>query len=358
MKAAMTGLAIGTTALGLLALSTVAAQAGTVDVVAELDRRPGNPAIGPSGEIYLSMHPFGAPEHRVVRLEDDGSLTPFPNAQWSSSFVNVIGITMAADGVLWMLDMGSDAQSVKLVGWDIATDALHAVHYLPIEATGRNPFFQDLAVDAVGRRAYIADMSRGDMSGISEPAIVVVDLGTGETRRLLEGHDLFQPDRDVVQVADGNAMTVTGSDGVTQPAALGLNPIAIDEDADTLYFSTIAPGPIHTVPTRIIGDFDATDSDIIDAIEVVGTKPTSDGMAVSGDTVFMTNVETGAIDAYTDGAVRTVSDDDRLIWPDGIAVDSDGSLIVTVNQLHRAPPFNGGVPGGQPPYLVVRITEE
>ena len=73
MKAAFAGLAAATTALGLVALSTVVALAGTVELVAELDNRPGNSAIGPSSEIYLSMRPFGAPEYSVVRLEDDGA---------------------------------------------------------------------------------------------------------------------------------------------------------------------------------------------------------------------------------------------------------------------------------------------
>src|SRR5688572_11507434 len=34
-----------------------------LEVVARLDKTPGNPAITPEGRIFLSQHPFGAPQY-------------------------------------------------------------------------------------------------------------------------------------------------------------------------------------------------------------------------------------------------------------------------------------------------------
>lgn len=53
----------------------ISSEATTLEIVAELDNRPGNPAIGPNGEIYLSMYPFDAPECPVA-------------CRWSSDYVN------------------------------------------------------------------------------------------------------------------------------------------------------------------------------------------------------------------------------------------------------------------------------
>ncbi|MDC0660555.1 L-dopachrome tautomerase-related protein [Leisingera sp. SS27] len=343
--------------LALLAL-TLPAYGENFEVIAELGKRPGNPALGPNGEIYLSMHPFDAPEFKVVRLDRDGELAPFPTPEISSSFVNVIGISSTSDGVIWMLDMGGDAQSPKLLGWSVPENALTAVHYIPLEGTGANPFFQDLAIDLGRKRAFIADMSRGDLVGLSEPAIVVIDLETGATRRLLEGAAIFQPKLDAPQRAGGEEMTFTGADGVSQPVPLGLNPIAIDETASYVYFSTITPGPVYRVPAEILGDFDKSDDEIAAAVVTVGEKETSDGIAVSGETVFLTNVDTGAIEALENGERRLVSKDPRLVWPDGLDIDKNGDLIVTANQLHKAAPLNRGSAGGKPPYLVVRIQDE
>ncbi len=150
-------------------------------------------------------------------------------------------------------------------------------------------------------------------------------------------------------------MNFTDGEGRTHPLRLGLNPIGIDERDEYVYFSTIAPGPVYRVEASVLGDPDLSDAEIADAVEVFGSKPTSDGIAVAGETVYITDVDGSAIRALDADGLTTVSDDPRLIWPDAIALDGQGALVVTVNQLNRAPPFNGGESGAEPPYLLVRI---
>ncbi len=343
---------------GLLTASPSATQAGTrpeVTVIAELEHPPGNPAVGIDSEVYLSLHPFGAPKYKVVRLDENGVLSPFPSEAISAGFLNVIGVTVSEDGIVWILDMGGPGQSPKLLGWSPAANRLEAVHYIPDEAVGANPFLQDLAVDSKGRRAYLADMSRGDLVGVSEPAIVVIDLDTGQTRRVLNGHDMFQPEPDAIQRADGEPMVYTRSDGSSERFALGLNPIGIDERGAFVYFSTIAPGSVYRVPTTVLGDFESSDEDIVAATESVGMKKTSDGLVVAGSSVYLTNVEDGSIDVLENGSRRTLVTDERFRWPDGLAFTPDGALVATISQLHRTPAFNDGVASERPPYLVVRI---
>ncbi len=345
-------------ALGLFAASTTIASAQDLEVIAELETRPGNPAIGADGTIYLSMQPFDGPEYHVVRLENDGSLAPFPTPEISKSLSAVIGIHASQDGVIWVLDMGGADQSPKLLGWSPERNELEAIHYIPKEFAGSNPFIQDLAVDTERGRAYIADMSRGDLIGVSEPAIIVIDLKTGLTRRVLEGHASFQPEPGTGLIAGGAPVSLYGGDGAVHPIALGLNPIGIDETGDFVYFSSVNPGAVYRVPADILGDFNATDAEIADAIEAIGQKKSSDGFAVTQGRVILTNVDEGTIDILEDGERRTLISHPNLVWPDGVAVDSDGSFVVTANQLHKLPPFMPeNKPGGVPPYFVLRITE-
>ena len=172
--------------------SQVVAQQPTLSVLCELESRPGNPAVGPDGTVYFSMHPFDEPEFKVMRLED-GKAVPYPNEKVSSGFASVIGIQATKDGTLWMLDMGGEGVSPKLVGWDTKTNQLKSVHVIPNEASVANSFHQDFAVDEKRGKAFIADMSRSGMIDASEPAIVVVDLKTGQTRRVLSGNKFFSP---------------------------------------------------------------------------------------------------------------------------------------------------------------------
>lgn len=41
--------------------------APNVEVLSELTEHPGNPAVGLDGTVYFSMHPFDAPEYKVMQ---------------------------------------------------------------------------------------------------------------------------------------------------------------------------------------------------------------------------------------------------------------------------------------------------
>ncbi len=337
-------------------ITPAAAGDSRISVLGEFAQRPGNPAVAPDGTIYFSNHPFDAPEFKVMKLVD-GEGVPFPNEAISRSFSAVIGIQADAEGRVWILDMGSETASPKLVGWDTATGSLAAVHYIPLEASVENSFLQDFAIDETRRVAFIADMSRGDIIGESNPAIVAIDLETGETRRLLKGHAYLQPKAGSVMRAEGTPLTFTDGSGQSHPVELGLNPIAIDPANEWVYFSTLNPGPLYRVKAAVLGDFTKSESQIVEAIEVYGDKPSSDGIAVGrGGRVYITNVADNAISVMDEAGTRIWVQDRRLVWPDGLYIAPDDSVVVTVNQLNRAAPFNGGEPGAEKPYLIVRIT--
>jgi len=336
--------------------STPALAEPTIRVLGQFDQRPGNPAVGPDGTVYFSNHPFDAPEFKVMKLAD-GKGVPYPNEEVSRSLAAVIGIQVTAQGTLWILDMGSDSTSPKLLGWDTRANRLEAVHYLPREASVDNSFHQDFAIDEKRRVAFIADMSRAGITGESKPAIVAVDLDTGQTRRLLEGHRYLQPKDGSVMKAEGEPLTFTDPDGKTHPVRLGLNPIAINPADEWVYFSTLNPGPIYRVRASVLGNFGTAEDDILETVDVYADKPSSDGIAVGRDgRVYITNVDDNAISIADQSGTRRWVQDPRLIWPDGLCIASDDSVVATVNQLNRAAPFNGGEPGAEKPFLILRIS--
>lgn len=84
-------------------------------------------------------------------------------------------------------------------------------------------------------KPFIDDMSRGGMIDESDPAIVVIDLNTGQTRRVLQGHHFFQPGETPI-IAEGKAMRMKDEKGTVHEIKLGLNPIAIDPANDGFIF--------------------------------------------------------------------------------------------------------------------------
>lgn len=337
-----------------LALSAWAAP--KISVIAELDQRPGNPAVTPDGTVYFSMHPMDAPVYKLMRL-DNGTAVPYPNEQISQSFAAVIGIQAAQDGTLWWLDMGNAEISPKLVGWDTLSNRIKGVHVIPKEAGVANSFHQDFCIDEKRSKAFIADMSRGGMIDTSEPAIVAVDLKTGETRRILSGHRLFQPSEKPL-TAEGQVMQMQDQTGGVHPIRLGLNPIGIDPENEWVYFSSMTPGKLYRIPAAVLGDFSRSETEIEESVEVYADKPSSDGIAVGKNgTVYITNVDQSRIDIADEAGTRAWTPDGDMVWPDGLYVAPDGSVVVTINQLNRAAAFNNGKDTGEQPYQLIRISE-
>ncbi|MEM6456404.1 MAG: L-dopachrome tautomerase-related protein [Acidobacteriota bacterium] len=357
--------------IALVALTGVAraqadASAPDFEVVATLDAPPGNVAVTPSGRLILSLHPFGAPEQRVVELLPDGTTRPYPTPAWSGApgpdgvgIAAIIGIVSDPQGVVWMLDAGSAETPPKLVGWDTRAERLARVIHLPAPIVQPNSFFQDLAVDALRRRAYIADMSRGDLVGASTPAIVVVDLDTGTARRVLHGHTSLQPEetREARMVIDGTPVRTPVENGKPVEPRIGLNPITIDPSYTWVYYGAMSGRSLYRLRADDLADPSLDDATLASRIERYGDKAVSDGISVDGaGNVYITDLPGNGIGVTRpDGRYAQLIEDPQLSWTDGMSYGPDGFFYVTVNQLHRMPPLNNGEMAADGTYRIVRF---
>jgi len=339
-----------------------------LEVAARMEVRPGNPAVTPDGRLILSLHPFpyGEPSpYRVVEALEDGSIRPFPNEEWSTApdgdgvgFSAVIGLQADHNGVVWMLDMGGEGLPPKVVAWDTRRDELHRVIYVPPHATRPNSFQQDLVVDLAHRAIFIADMTRGDLFGESDPAIVAIDLETGRVWRALEGHESLQPEDDAPLVIDGRPVRAVGPDRRPAEPRMGLNPIAIDPQSEWVYYGSVNGTSVYRVRAADLLDADLAPRELHGRVERYGEKAPSDGIGIDGaGNVYVTDLINNAIGVTgPDGGYRLLlKDDERLNWPDGMSYGPDGHFYVVVSQLHRAAAFNEGRDESRVPFEVVRF---
>lgn len=124
----------------------------------------------------------------------------------------MIGIDSAPDGVVWILDMGSENAPAQIVAWDSVNNRLFKQIEISKEVMVANSFMQDFALDTKRNLMYIADTSLGNLFGEPAPAFVVVDLETGKSRRVLESHPaLLSPLHDLE--IDGSLMAAKREDG-------------------------------------------------------------------------------------------------------------------------------------------------
>lgn len=333
------------------------------------DFTPGNLAIH-DARVYVTAHPFGQSAIKVYRSVQRGGYAegfePFTRGPWAQSLDaqgqgigSIIGVKVEGDD-LWLLDAGSQANPPKLIQWNLKTDTLTRVVHIPPPVGNAKSFLQDLAIDAARGKIYIADCGIGQGFDDATPALVVVDLKTGVSRRVLEGHASVQAEPEAKMIINGREVTSLRPDGSSVIPKVGVNPIVIDREYKWVYYGAMHGTKIYRIKAEDLADESLTAEQIARRVDVHGSKPVSDGMAIDiAGNIFITDVNASAIGVLTTkGAYRIVAQSDELLaWPDGLAI-AQGQLYATVNQLHLHAPLNAGKAEQKAPFFIIQVTDQ
>ena len=348
---------VATIVLLFLIFNPVIGQKPEIEVVAELplEHPPGNITVTPQGRIIMSQHPFYGAPLRVVEVKDDGSVEAFPNETWSREpdsagvgLNTVLGLQSDRQGVVWLLDRSpGNGQPGKIVAWDTVGDRLKRVIYLPQPIIKDKPFLNDLAVDLKHDAIYITDTASGNDS-----ALIVVDLNTGFSRRVLEGDKSTRPE-DITMTVGDRLITMKG-----KPAKVGVNPIALDPQGKWVYYAPMSGRSLYRIATADLLDTTLSSQQLSSKVQRYGDKPICDGITVDrAGNVYITSITDNAIGVVDrTGKYRTLYRDDRLLnWTNSMAFGKDNYIYVTVSQLQNSPPLNDGVNAFQEPFYIVKF---
>jgi sugar lactone lactonase YvrE len=327
----------------------------SLEVVAESDHLWTGVAVAPDGRIFVNYPRwFEDPAFSVGVLDAQGKARAYPDAEWNrwesslppqSHFVNVQSVVVDADGFLWILDpanpgfRGVVAGGPKLVQVDPKTDKVVRTIRFDDKVAPAKSYLNDVRIDTRTRTAYLTDSSLG--------AIVVADLASGKSRRLLADHPSTKSEGAVLTIGGKEWRTASG--GVPQVHSDG---IALDPAGEYLYYQALSGRTLYRVPTAALRDAKLPAKDLEARVEKVGETGAADGILFGPDgKLYLSAVEEDAVKRF-DPATRQVElvvRDPRIAWPDSFAAGPDGSLYLTICQLHRMPE-----PGG--PWRIFRIT--
>ncbi|KPK40478.1 MAG: hypothetical protein AMJ69_02125, partial [Gammaproteobacteria bacterium SG8_47] len=240
----------------------------------------------------------------------------------------------------------------KLVGWDSRLNELVQLIELPAPATVADSFVNDLAVDEQHNAVYIADPAGGDNA-----ALIVVDLNTGQARRVLRGHTSVVPEN-VYLVIDNRSVKLKREDGSFLRPRIGVNPIALDAKAQWLYFGPMHGKTMYRIRTQDLLDHELDDAALGQKVERYSDKPICDGISIDrAGNIYISDIANHAV-----GVISTLrryeiiaQDRERLSWPDAFSFGPDGRLYTVANQLHRTAVLNAGVMAAKPPYYVLQL---
>lgn len=291
----------------------------------------------------------------VAELTTDGVLVPFPDKRWNEwtyalspedRFVCVQAVYVDDLDRLWILDPASPSfkgvvpGGAKLVRINPATDEVDAVYRFPPEAAPKDCYLNDVRIDTERGFAYMTDSGLG--------AIVVLDLESGQSRRVLDEHNSTK--------SEGIVLTIGGKPWLRPDGSrpeVHADGIALSANGKWLYYQALTGRTLYRIETKWLRDPRAQPWQLAERVEKVAETGPADGLALEPATgrILLTSLELNAIRAYCPASERitTLAQDERIAWPDSIAVGPHGRIYFTTSQIHLGPDPSG-------PYCLFMLT--
>lgn len=298
----------------------------------DLNTPPANIAVSQSGRIFMSTHQAYGSDDKMVELLEDGSYRRYPDADFNPELTGILGAIVDEKDILWMLNTNWDFPLGRVIGWDINKNELHKVVYITRPIFKPAYILNDMAVDRTNDMMYIADTSGGDTS-----ALLVLDLNTGDVRRVLEGA-VSTTAEDKQMIVDGKVLQMQGNE-----ARVGVNPITIDVNNEWVYYAPMTSESIYRVRTADLIDVNLSSDELDAKVERYASKPMGDGITIDkAGNLYVSDLINNAIGLITtDREYRILhQDDDILSWVEGFANAGEKGMYATTNKLHKSAAFN------------------
>ncbi len=287
----------------------------------------GNVAVDSGGRIFFTVHPEARPKGNRLLEYVDGASVPWPDGRAQQMlFDTPLGVVADRKGRLWVIDHGNHGlRQPRLLGFDIETGQLIADERFNAIIAPKGSLLQDLAVSPDSKTIVISDASYWRKT----PALIVYDIKSGSTRRVLEQHASVSAENYIIESNDremsflGGIVTLRG----------GVNGLALDDE--WLYYGAISGSGLYRVPLEDLRSRYLPDSQLAARVERYATKPLSDGLGIdAAGNVYVTDIEHHAVHVVgPDKTARTLVQSELIRWPDGLAVGPEGWLYVTDSAL-------------------------
>jgi sugar lactone lactonase YvrE len=313
-------------------------------VVAETRTMVWNAVAIDNGRVFVAGPRWTGGRPPLARLNARGQTVAYPDESWNGwheglpgrgAFVNVNALHHDSKGHLWVIDSGTPvfgavpvSGGAKVVCIDLATDRVASVFPFASDIARAGSYVDDMRIH--NDRAYLTDAGR--------PGIIVLDLTTGISRRVLDDHPATTApaDRPIVVAGD----TLLAPDGT--PLRVHSDPLELSPDGQWFYFGPLE-GPWSKIETRFLNDPSLSTEELGACVMPWADLPPIGGavMDAAGNLYFTDLADSSLKRRDADGTISTIVTDPNLHWVDAPFIDEFGAIWLPVPQLDRVALFHG-----------------
>lgn len=304
-----------------------------------------NAVVADRGRYLLAGPRWAGQSGPQLASARNGVIAAYPDAAWndwkpgedgSHSFVNINALHRDPQGALWVVDTGSPTfggdplpGAAKLVKIDLRDNKVTRIIKFSPEVAKPGSYVDDIRFN--GKHAYLTDAGNA--------GIIVLDLDTGLSRRVLEHHASTVAVSNRPIVMEGQVLK--GPNNL--PLLVNSDPLEVSPDGQWLYYGPLE-GPWSRVPTRLLDDPEVTQQVLDKAVRPFADLPPMGGSVMDAKgNLYFSDLKANAIRKRgVDGTITTIASDPRLHWVDAMFITPDGSLLMPAAQIDRVPLFNQG----------------
>lgn len=342
---------------------------GFLEVEAKFDKAmPTGVAVSKSGRTFINYPKWGDDViSSVVEVLNDNTEIPYPNKSMNSydpnkpqsTWLSVQAIYIDYRDHLWILDTGApffnspNKKAAKLVQIDINKDIILKTYQFSEDVILDTTYLNDVRFDWNRGEEGIAYITDSSVNGPG--AIIILDLESGEARRVLDGTLSTSVDEDILPKVEGVPLQNVDKNGDVSKFHVAVDGIELSPDRKILYFCSLVGRFLFSIETNLLFS-NFTDQELESKVKKVVEKGSSDGLIMASDgTLYAGDYENNSIISISaTGEITTILQNDLILWPDSMSIGSDGYLYITVNQVHRQAGFNAGVDMREKPYLLLK----
>jgi len=307
-------------------------------------------AVGPDGRIFVNFPRWEEDVPiSVAEVGSDGGLTPYPDADWNAfrdaapakpgqRFVCVQSVTFDPAGYLWVLDPAAPGLTFivpggpKAVRIDTTANKVVAVYLFDQSVAPQGTYLNDIRFTPDSQSAVITNSGQPG-------SLIVLDVASGQARRVLSGQPSTQYQKDVVITVNGQQLRML--DG--QPAHFSADGIIVDQAGQYAYWQATTGNTMYRAPLSALFDPSLTPAQQEAAVETVAKTFVTDGYWLARNGAFyLTSPEDFSVKRYEGGETFSVQvQDSRLLWPDSMAEGPDRSIYVTASHIPEMKTWQG-----------------